>query len=153
MTSAQYDTRISRPIDDVFDFLSDGTNNPRWQRLVVQTVGPAGPIGVDSVFDQRVRHPLGFTASADYRITGDDRPRCLALAVVSGGGIRPTVTYDLTPIDDEATTVRCRIEYYPNGFARLASPALALLHPLFAWQASSISRASQLLESAKPQTD
>jgi hypothetical protein len=51
-----------------------------------------GPLGAGTTFRQTVRHPLGFTVSADYRITVYDRPRQLAMVVTSGGPVRPTLT-------------------------------------------------------------
>ena len=42
--------------------------------------------------------------------------------------------------------MECVIEYRPSGLGRLASPALALLHPLLAWEASWIERARDLLQ-------
>ena len=146
MTQAHHEVRIDRPINEVFDFLADGTNNPRWQHLVVQTTPPAGTVGVGSTFKQNMRHPLGFTVTADCRVTAYERPHRLAIEVVSGGPIRPGVGYDLTPAGASATTVRCTIEHHPSGVARLATPVLALLHPLFGWEASSIERARRLLQ-------
>ena len=95
---------------------------------------------------QNVRHPLGFTVTADCRVTAYERPHRLAIEVVSGGPIRPGVGYDLTPAGASATTVRCTVEHHPSGVARLATPVLALLHPLFGWEASSIERARRLLQ-------
>ena len=34
---ATHDVAINRPIEDVFDFLADGTNNRYWQPMVVST--------------------------------------------------------------------------------------------------------------------
>jgi uncharacterized protein YndB with AHSA1/START domain len=150
MNKAAHDIRINRPITEVFDFLADGTNNPRWQPMVVRTTRPEGALGVGSTFRQRVRHPLGFTVSADYRITAYDFPHHLAMTVSSGGPIRPTLTYTLTT-DGQATILRCTIEHHTNGLARIATPALALLHPLFAWEASSIERARLLLDPTSSQ--
>ena len=57
MTQAHHDVRIARPIEDVFDFLANGANNPRWQPLVVSTVPDGESLGVGSTFRQTVRHP------------------------------------------------------------------------------------------------
>jgi uncharacterized membrane protein len=146
MTHAQREVRIDRPIEEVFDFLADGTNNPDWQHLVIGKDDSAQPVGLGCEFHQRARHPLGFTVSADYRITAFERPRRLALVATSGGPIRPTVSYELSQVSSAATTVRCTVQYHPTGLARLASPVLFLLHPLFAWETSSLKRARALLE-------
>lgn len=128
MTKAHDDARIDRPITEVFDFLADGTSNPRRQPLVVRTARSEGTLGVGTTFHQRVRHPLGYTGSAAYRIISYESPHLLAMTVTSGGPIRPTLTYILMP-DCEATIMHCAIEHHLSGRARLATPILALLHP------------------------
>jgi uncharacterized protein YndB with AHSA1/START domain len=145
MMQAHHDVRIDRPINEVFDYLADGAHNPDWQPLVVRTERVGESLGVGTLFTQRVRHPLGYTVPADYRITSYEAPRRLTLTVTSGGPIRPTLTYSLTA-DGEATLVRCTIEHRPHGVARIAAPVLALLHPLYAWEASWIERAREQLE-------
>jgi uncharacterized protein YndB with AHSA1/START domain len=146
MTHADHDVRIARPVAEVFQFFADGDNNPRWQHLVVSTDVPDGPVGVGSIFRQRARHPLGFTVAADYRVTEFVIPTRLALRIISGGPLRPTMTFDLIPESDVTTAVRCAVDLQPTGLARLANPALGLLHPLFARQAASVARARPLLE-------
>ena len=147
MTQAHHIVRLNRPIEEVFDFLADGTNNPRWQRFVVRTAPSNDAVGVGHTFSQRVRHPLGFTVPADFRVTEYERPRRLSVMVTAGGPIRPTITYELTP-DGEVTILRCTVEHQLAGVARLAAPATALLHPVFAWEARSVERIGRCLESA-----
>jgi|GEM_PF-6925762 len=143
-----HDVVVARPTDAVFDFLADGANNQYWQPMVVRTEPdqPGRPVGVGTVFRQRVRHPLGFTVSADYRLTVYQRPTALALVVVSGGPIRPTVAYDLTADDPGTTTVRCTLRSDPKGWAKVAAPLLNALHPLFAWEAAWVDSARDILE-------
>lgn len=150
MMLAHHDVRIDRPIADVFEFLADGTKNPQWQHLVVATAPPEGPIGVGSIIRQRARHPLGFTVSADYRVSEFSVPNRLSLQVISGGPVRPTMTFDLTPEGEASTVVRCTVAFRPGGIARLVTPALSLFHPLFAWEAASIERARPILEASAP---
>ena len=43
---------IRRPIDEVFDFVADGTNDPTWHTTVVEgRRASAGPIGLGTTFD------------------------------------------------------------------------------------------------------
>ncbi|HVX20476.1 MAG TPA: SRPBCC family protein [Acidimicrobiales bacterium] len=149
---AQHDVAVARPVDTVFDFLADGTNNPYWQPMVVRTTPdrPGEPVGVGTVFRQRVRHPLGFTVSADYRLTVYERPTALALVVVSGGPVRPTMAYELAETGAAGgaavTTVRCTLRSAPQGWAKLAAPLLNVVHPLFAWEAAWVDNARDILE-------
>jgi uncharacterized protein YndB with AHSA1/START domain len=148
MTQAHHIARIDRPMEEVFDFLADGTNNPRWQRFVVRTAPSNDVVGVGHTFSQRVHHPLGFTVPADVRVTEYERPRRLSLMVTAGGPIRPTITYELTSEGEDVTILRCTVEHPLAGMAKLAAPATALLHPLFAWEARSVERIGRCLGSA-----
>jgi uncharacterized membrane protein len=145
---AQREVVINRPIHEVFDFLADGTNNPRWQPWVEQTVQGEGPLGAGTSFRQSVRHPLGFRVPTDYRLTVFERPRTLALVGTAGGPFRPTQTYELTASGPDVTAVRCTIEYQPSGLARLMTPVLALAHPRFARAAAAVEQARDVLESS-----
>ena len=46
------------------------------------------------------------------------------------------------------TTVRCTIDVRAAGAARIAAPVLALLRPLFAWEASWLDNARDVLQGA-----
>lgn len=120
----------------MFDFLANGANNPRWQTLVTSTTQLGDSIGAGTAFMQSMRHPLGFTVPANYRITVFDRPRIIAKAGTSGSPIRPTETYELTENAAGGTTAMCTMDVQPAGAGRISAPLLAVLHPLFAWEAS-----------------
>ena len=147
MTRIEHDVRLDRPADEVFDFLAHGENNPRWQPLVTETVQASQPLGVGTRFHQRMRHPLGFTVSANYRIVSYVPTLELVLQTSSGGPLRPTQRYTLSAHPDGSTTLRTSIEYRPHGAMRIALPVLALLHPVFAWEASWIENLRDVLGS------
>ena len=84
MTGARYSVDIARPIEDVFDFLANGANNPRWQTRVTSTTQLGDTLGAGTAFKQSMRHPLGFAVPASYRITVFERPRIIAKAGTSG---------------------------------------------------------------------
>jgi uncharacterized protein YndB with AHSA1/START domain len=152
MAEARHSVDIARPIEDVFDFLANGANNPQWQTRVTSTAQLGDTLGVGTVFKQSMRHPLRFTVPASYRITVFERPRIIAKAGTSGGPIRPTETYELAENAAGGTTVSGTIGVQPAGAARIAAPFLALLHPLFAWEASWLDNARDILqESSVPQ--
>jgi uncharacterized protein YndB with AHSA1/START domain len=148
MALAQHNVVIARPIDDVFDYLADGSHNSSWQPPVVQTTQVEGSLGVGTTFRQTLRHPLGFRVPADYRLTAYERPKRFALLVTSGGPIRPTETFEFAEQGPGRTRVLCTIEYRPEGLVRLARPLLALLHPIFSWEASWLDNARDILESS-----
>jgi uncharacterized protein YndB with AHSA1/START domain len=147
MTRIEHHLQIDRPATEVFAFLADGANNPLWQPPVIETTHAARPLGVGTTFHQKMRHPLGFKVSADYRIVSYVPSRELAFQTSSGGLIRPTQRYELTANSDGSTTLRTVIEYHPHGLMRITLPVLALLHPLFAWEASWIDNVKDELSS------
>ena len=80
MTGARRSVDIARPIEDVFDFLANGANNPRWQTCVTSTMQLGPTLGTGTAFKQSMRHPLGFAVPANYRITVFERPHIIAKA-------------------------------------------------------------------------
>jgi uncharacterized membrane protein len=153
MTRVEHRVTIDRPADEVFRFLADGANNPRWQPPVVKTSRADVQLVAGTRFNQTMRHPFGFRISSDYRITVFEPNRALALKTISGGPIRPVQHYELTAESDDRTTVRSIIEYQPHGLVRLALPTLAFLRPLFAWETSWLDNVRELLQDAAIQTD
>jgi hypothetical protein len=136
MAGADHQVRIDRPIEEVFDFLADGTNNSSWQPQTTDTVQVGETLGVGTSFRQTVRHPFGFRVSSDYRLTVFDRPGHLVLVSTSGGPIHPEESFELERVAVSETLLRCHVGYRADGLVRVAKPLLALLHPLFAWESS-----------------
>ena len=153
MIKSEHHVTIDRPADEIFAFLADGSNNPRWQPPVVETTRTSGPLTVGTRFQQVARHPFGFRVSTDYRVVAYEPSRVLALEPCSGGPIRPTQRYELTADTADTTTVSSVVEYQPSGLARFALPVLALLHPLFAWEASWIDNIADSLPSTVDSVD
>ncbi len=145
MAGARHSVDIARPIEEVFDFLANGANNPRWQTRVTSTTQVGDTLGVGTVFKQSMRHPLGFSVPASYRITVFERPRVIVKTGTSGGPIRPTETYELAGNAGGGTTVTGSIGVQTAGAGRIAAPFLALLYPLFAWEVSWLDHARDIL--------
>jgi uncharacterized protein YndB with AHSA1/START domain len=76
--------RIERPIDEVFDFVSDPQNFPRWNSAV-RTVRKtsAGPDGVGSTFSME-RDLSGGRAENALELLVHARPREFAIRTTSG---------------------------------------------------------------------
>lgn len=151
-TRAEHQVTIDRPAEEVFAFLANGANNPRWQPPVIETTQTDPTLGVNTRFHQTMRHPLGFKVPADYQITTYEPGRELALETTSGGPVHPTQRYELTSTPDGGTILRSVIEYQAQGLMRFALPVLALLHPLFAWEASWIEKARDAVSAGTPTT-
>jgi uncharacterized protein YndB with AHSA1/START domain len=111
---ASESVRVDFPIEDVFDFLVDGTNNSLWRPEVTRVIFAAGP-PERAVWAQTVTTPDGKTHKADYRISWYDHPGKLELTVFNGPA-RPTTTFELRSLTAQSTHVTCTVDLKPLGY-------------------------------------
>ncbi len=65
---------IDRPINDVFEFLADGTNDPKFSPRVQQIKQTTdGPVGVGTVFESTVKD-AGMTTHRQFEVTRFEAP-------------------------------------------------------------------------------
>ena len=74
---------VGRPIEDVFAYLADGTNNHSWRPEVVDTIFAEGPAN-RAVWAQISTMPNGRRRATDYRISWYDEPTRLEYTVFAG---------------------------------------------------------------------
>jgi uncharacterized membrane protein len=146
MVTAEALELIGRSPDDVFDFLSDGANNPTWQSGVIETIGDGTDVHIGMIYRQRARHPLGFTVATDYRVTALERPRRISFAVIGGGPLRPHGTLEIAPAGAGASEVRYRLDYDAQGVMKLAAPWLLVARLSFGRHVASLRNAKRILE-------
>lgn len=111
---------IDRPISEVFAFLADGTNDPKFSPRVQQIQQTTdGPVGVGTVFESKVKD-AGMTTSRKFELTTFDAPtkirwaeRSKNLVTVREGG------YDLEAVSETQTKVTIRNEFEGHGFGKL----------------------------------
>jgi uncharacterized membrane protein len=125
MTHVNGQIIIDRPVDEVFDFVADERNEPRYNpqmRYAEQT--SAGPIGVGTTFraesTSRGRPVMMTIAFTEYQ-----RPRRLTSAThLSTMDIQGTLTFDPVP---EGTRMRWSWNLQPQGMLKLMTPVIALI--------------------------
>ncbi|MDH2443507.1 SRPBCC family protein [Amnibacterium sp. CER49] len=125
MAHAQQTVTVERPIEDVFAFLADGMNEPRWRpdvRDVRLAAGDGASVG--SVWAQTMSGPGGRPIQGDYRITRSERPGRLDFEVVAGPA-RPTGSFTLTATSPSTTQVTFTLDLVPTGLMRLLSGMIA----------------------------
>jgi uncharacterized protein YndB with AHSA1/START domain len=88
MLSAEREVTIARPVAEVFAFVADGLNAPRW-RPGVMDISLASGTGLGAVYKQGVKGPGGRRIDADYRITAFEPNRRLSFEAIAGP-VRPT---------------------------------------------------------------
>lgn len=91
MPSATNTVTIRRPPSDVFAFVADGSNAPRWRSGVLDIALVSGK-GVGATYRQGVKGPGGRRIAADYEITAFEPDRRLAFKAIAGP-VRPTGEY------------------------------------------------------------
>ena len=111
---------IDRPIDEVFVFLSDGTNDRKFSPRVQQIQQTTnGPIGVGTVFESKVKD-AGMTTSRRFELTTFEPPRKIGWAERSKNMITvPEGGYDLEAVSDTQTKVTIHNEFEGHGFGKL----------------------------------
>jgi uncharacterized membrane protein len=123
MAHAEQSIMISRPINEVFDFVLEGKNNSLWRPAVldIQAV-PGKPAGVGAVFKQGLKGPGGRRIEGDYELV-DVKPNTLIKFVVIAGPARPTGSYQFDAVEN-ATRVTFVLDFKPKGLMKLMEPMI-----------------------------
>jgi carbon monoxide dehydrogenase subunit G len=113
-------TTVSRPIDDVFDYLADARNEPDWLPgcLRVEKTS-AGPVGLGSTFVGHYRR----AGRVELELVAFERPRRVTFrARARIVGFDDAVDLSET---DSGTRVDARMTARARGVMRLATPLMA----------------------------
>jgi len=124
MPHAENAVTVDRPIEDVFAYLADGTNNPRWRKGVLSIERTSAQGGAGATYRQKLRGPGGRPIDGDYRITRY-QPSNLIEFQVTAGPARPTGRFALTEDGPARTTVTFSLDLEPTGLMRLMSRMVA----------------------------
>jgi len=117
MAHAEGQVTVQRPVKDVFAFVLEGTNNPRWRSGVLDIERVKGsPSGVGAAYTQGMKGP-GGRISADYEIV-ELTANAFIKFQVTAGPARPTGSYTFQA-KGESTTVTFVLDFQPKGLARL----------------------------------
>jgi Polyketide cyclase / dehydrase and lipid transport len=111
---------IERPIDEVFAFLADGTNDPKFSTRVQEIRKTTdGPIAVGTVFESKVKD-AGMTTSRKFELTTFEAPTKIRWAERSNNMITvPDGGYDLEQVTDTQTKVTIHNTLEGHGFGKL----------------------------------
>jgi len=115
---------IDRPVEDVFAFVSDHTNAPRWQRGLLEVRRASdGPIGVGTRHTF-VRTFMGRRLEASNVFTHYEPSRLVAFNATSnwlpGHG-----SYVVEPDGTDRARLIARVELRPSSLFRAAEPLMA----------------------------
>jgi uncharacterized membrane protein len=123
MAHAENEVVINKPIDTVYAFLADGTNNPKWRDGVISIEKVSGEIGaVETVYTQVLKGPGGRTIAGDYKIVVAQPNKELSF-IVTAGPARPTGNYYFEELA-EGTKLRFVLDFQPSGLMKLMGPMI-----------------------------
>ncbi len=115
MAHAAETVTVNRPIDEVFAFLVDGMNEPKWRPDVIsiEPVAGTGP-GVGQTYAQTMSGPGKRKIKGDYRITRFESPTRLDFETIAGPA-RPVGSFTLSEPSSGVTEVTFTIDLTPRG--------------------------------------
>ena len=119
MPAAENSIVINRPRSDVFAFVADHENDPKWRPGVLDISRVSGE-GVGARYRQGVRGPMGRRIPADIEITELISNELIAFRAVEGP-VRPAGRYELSPAEG-GTRVRFVLEAKVGGIKKLMAP-------------------------------
>lgn len=119
MAHAENTLTINRPVQVVFDFLSDGLNNPLWRPTVTDIERMPGKI---NAYKQGLKGP-GGRIDGDYEIVESKLNELIKFQVIAGPA-RPTGVYRFESLGD-STRLTFSLNFEPKGLARLMDPMIA----------------------------
>jgi uncharacterized protein YndB with AHSA1/START domain len=127
MFTVEESVTIARPVDDVFAFVVDARNIPKWRPDVLEVRGAPERVSVGTTFEELIS--FGGKKVWGMRVTALKPGRSEVIEAISGPGVRPTQTFLFEPVADGArgtsgTRVTFRGEIRTLGGFRLLEPLL-----------------------------
>jgi uncharacterized protein YndB with AHSA1/START domain len=120
MITAESSTSIARPAPEVFEFVSDLRNDPRWHTDILEALPTGqGPIGQGTTFAIRFKPFMG-KSEGTVTVSEYEPPRRLVLRGQMGK-MAPTVVLTVDPQGEGSRFTR-RVEMEPPGIMRLMAP-------------------------------
>jgi uncharacterized protein YndB with AHSA1/START domain len=115
-------TVVNRPIEAVFAFLADGTNDPKFSPRVLEIAKATdGPVGVGTVYKSTVKD-AGVKTQREFEITEFTPPTRIRWAERSKNQVTASEGgYDFAP-EGDATRVTLHNVLEGHGFGKLIAP-------------------------------
>ena len=115
---------IDRPRADVFAFVADARNRPRWDESVdSEELTSPEPIGVGSTVRTTMRS-MGREYVIDWKITEHEPPRRQTVESTSGP-FPTTLLWEVSDGEDGKTRAEFSLTGRPSGLLRLLQPLIA----------------------------
>jgi uncharacterized protein YndB with AHSA1/START domain len=114
---------VDRPIEEVFAFLADGENDPKFSPRVLEIAKTTeGPPGVGTVYASTVKD-AGVKTKREFKLTEFDPPTRIRWTEISKNAVTaPEGGYDLAPAGDGKTRVTIYNVLEGHGVGKLIAP-------------------------------
>jgi carbon monoxide dehydrogenase subunit G len=122
MLTAEASETVTRAPSEVFAFLGDVRNEPRWHTDVLEATLVQGSTDkVGSVYEIKVKPVLGI--SGGTVTLSEYSPPSKVVYQVDMGKMKPTTTFTVQPEGAGARVTR-KVEMEPSGMMRLMAPMM-----------------------------
>ena len=123
MPSAEDTVTIKRPLHEVFAFIAEKENDPRWRPGVAEIERISGDGTTGTKYRQLVNGPGGRRIPADFEITGYEPGKRLEFRTTAGP-VRPEGSFDLVE-GGGATRVTFKLDAELPGTKKLMAPMVS----------------------------
>jgi len=114
--AADRSVTVARPIEEVFAFIADGEQGPKWRTGILDIKRVSGE-GLGARYAQGVRGPMGRRIAADYEITVFEPNRRIEFQTTAGP-VRPHGRFDFEATDG-GTRLTFTLEAQLSGLRKL----------------------------------
>lgn len=118
---------IDRPVEEVFGYVTDVTNDPAWHTDVLGAEQTSeGPVGLGTMWHARFKPSMGIS-EGDMEVVGFEPNRTY---VMRGdiGPMHPTLTYRLEPSNGGTKFTR-RVQITVSGMMKVMQPVIGMMLP------------------------
>lgn len=122
MASVERTVTVQKPVERVWDYLTDFRSTEEWDPPTVRTERTSGDGGVGTTYHNTSAF-LGHETEVDYEVVEHEPHRRFVLIGDAGSvQLRDTITFAETP--EGGTAVTYHAEFEPQGAAKLTAPLL-----------------------------
>ena len=122
MVRFESSTSIALPVEEVFDFVTDVRNDPKWHTDILEVAEASGaPVGQGPVFDIRLKPFMG-NSEGTIAVAELQRPR-RAVLKAKLGKMPVTLTYSFEA-DGAGTRFTRAVEVAPPGVMGVMAPLM-----------------------------
>jgi uncharacterized protein YndB with AHSA1/START domain len=118
---------IDRPVEEVFAYVADVTNDPAWHTDMLEARKTTeGPIAMGTAWHTRFKPSMGISES-DMEVVSFEPNRVLAMKG-EVGPMHPTLTYRFEPAEGGTKFTR-RVQISVSGWMKIMQPVMSLMIP------------------------